>query len=174
MRLQDLGQLCPSTPTILHMIIVSNLSSNPPHTSPSRSQRHNNLLNILMTTFGINLKFPTHHMRTSPIVNSGKVHSISICLSYDRLTPSYRAFLATDPNIMIHNPLNKPIWSKLAPCHEWWIEGIWWEYICTLVTLPPGNRSIGAKWYYKVKYNSDENLVTKGNKKAWTIMGSAE
>lgn len=28
----------------------------------------------------------------------------------------------------------------------------------TLTTLPPGKRLIGAKWVYKVKYNSDDNL----------------
>lgn len=101
---------------------------------------------------------------------SGTPHSLDNVISYHRLSPSHRVFIA---NLSIHK---EPVsFSQAVRIPEWQAamraevaalqsNGTW-----SLVPLPPHKRPIGCKWVYKVKLKPDGSverykarLVAKG------------
>ena len=103
-------------------------------------------------------------------VTSSTIHQISEFLSYDKLSPSYLAFL-----VSIDKELEPTTYTE---AHKHWV---WREAAATEIdalegtrtwvvySLPPNKKAIGCKWVFKIKYNADgtverykARLVAKG------------
>ncbi|CAA6665218.1 unnamed protein product [Spirodela intermedia] len=80
-------------------------------------------------------------------------------LSYDRLTPSYKAFLMSLKTIIIPKTIEEALshkeWSHVMDEE---IDAL--EKNCTwdLVPLPSGKKVVGCKWVYTPKYKADGTL----------------
>lgn len=103
-------------------------------------------------------------------VTFSTIHQISQFLSYDKLYPSYLAFL-----ISIDKELEPQTYTE-AQKHRVWCEAAESEIDAlegtrtwTICSLPPNKKVIGCKWVFKIKYNADgivecckAHLVAKG------------
>ena len=111
---------------------------------------------------------PTH--TASQLATSGIAHPISHYVSYDKFSPSHRAFLAAitsiDEPTLFSQTVKNPQWRE-AMANE--IATLEANNTWTLETLPPGKCPIPSKWVYKIKYKLDgtierhkARLVAKG------------
>ncbi|KAJ9561371.1 hypothetical protein OSB04_006531 [Centaurea solstitialis] len=97
-------------------------------------------------------------------------HPISSFLAYGKLSPTYRAFVTNIDQVAtprnVEEALASPTW-KIAVCEELTAlekNGTW-----ELTNLPSGKKTVGSKWLFTIKYNSDGSvnrhkarLVAKG------------
>ncbi|KAI4369505.1 hypothetical protein MLD38_017940 [Melastoma candidum] len=97
-------------------------------------------------------------------------YPIDPSIAYDRLSPSYKAFVVS---LTLHDEHHSYQQAKLIP-H--WVDAMTAELNALkdtatwdLVTLPAGKRAIGCKWVYKTKLHADgtverykARLVAKG------------
>lgn len=105
------------------------------------------------------------------------MHPISNFVSYDKLSPKYKAFALSVSEIQVPRNFQKAISKK-----EWanavreevnaLQKSKTWEY----TNLPSGKKTVGCKWVFAVKYNSDGSvnrfkarLVTKGFTRSYRI-----
>lgn len=103
-------------------------------------------------------------------VRSCTQHPIGNFISYEKLSQGYRAFITSVDNIQIprdiQEALKHPDWAAAVEeeIHALEKNGTW-----DLSTLPVGKKSIGCKWIFSIKYNTDGSvnrykarLVAKG------------
>lgn len=86
-------------------------------------------------------------------------HPISQFVSYDKISPSYSAFVTKSSNLpiptRIEDALHDPKWKEAVLEEMRALEkNNTWEQ----VVLPSGKRPVGCKWVFTVKYNSDGSL----------------
>lgn len=86
-------------------------------------------------------------------------YALSKYLSYSRISPAHRSFLASisherEPNSFKEASLD-PRWQKAMAAE---IEALEANKTWIIVLLPPGAKPIGCRWIYKIKYNSDGSI----------------
>ena len=92
-------------------------------------------------------------------VRSCTQHSIGNYVSYSRLSPKYRAFVANLDRIMVPKDIKEALKS------EDWKKAVW-EEICALkrnrtldiTDLPKGKKPVGCKWVFTVKFKEDGSI----------------
>ncbi|CAL8989481.1 unnamed protein product, partial [Prunus brigantina] len=108
---------------------------------------------------GFSSTSPDSSSSSGPTPSSGTRHPLSNFISYHRLSPSHRAFLAnisgTREPTNYAQAASDPHW-QLAMKAE--LDALQLNRTWTLVPLPPGHKPIGCKWVYKIKYNSDGSI----------------
>ncbi|CAN1152028.1 Retrovirus-related Pol polyprotein from transposon TNT 1-94, partial [Linum perenne] len=86
-------------------------------------------------------------------------HPISKCVSYDRLNPTYKAFITTLDNERvpdnIHEALNNPKWREAVRDE---IQALEKNNTWSLVMLPPGKKTVDCKWIFSIKYKADGSI----------------
>ena len=104
-------------------------------------------------------------------------HPISRFVSYDRLSPSYHAFVSVLDSIQIpttiQEALKHPEWSKAVRAE---INALEKNKTWRITELPHGKRPVGCKWLFTIKYNADDSierlkarLVAKGFTQSYGI-----
>lgn len=102
--------------------------------------------------------------------DSGISFPLSSTLSYQHLSPSFRAFTTSISSTTKPSSYGEAIhnshWSQ-AMLDE--LQALEFNCTWTVTDLPPNKEAIGCKWVYKVKYHSDgtierykARLVAKG------------
>ncbi|CAL1405320.1 unnamed protein product [Linum trigynum] len=107
---------------------------------------------------GYDVELPRSLPRTEPSASS-VLYPIEKHITYDRLSTSYKAYLASldeisEPRNFFEAVLYKQ-WRDAMQAEVTTLEanGTW-----SLVFLPPGKRTIDCKWVYKIKYNPDGSI----------------
>lgn len=87
------------------------------------------------------------------------MYPVNVVVSYDKVNPVYRCFVNSIDKLV--EPKNFHEASK----DENWVKAMKEEISALennktwkLVNLREGNRTIGCKWVYEIKYNSDGSL----------------
>ncbi|KAK8954800.1 hypothetical protein KSP39_PZI002048 [Platanthera zijinensis] len=87
-------------------------------------------------------------------------HPVASFVSYQRLSPGYRAFLTATDQIRI------PHSTAEAFQHPEWVTAMEAEMSALqragtwrLVPLPTGKKTVGCRWVYTIKYNADGSLA---------------
>ncbi|XP_043694341.1 uncharacterized mitochondrial protein AtMg00820-like [Telopea speciosissima] len=100
---------------------------------------------------------PTH--LPSLKAGSSSRHPLHHFLNYDRFTNSHKTFLTS---VALEN---EPCTFTEAMKHKEWrdamqakIQALNQNQTWSLVPLPPGKKSIGCKWIYKIKWRSDGSI----------------
>ncbi|KAL6127674.1 hypothetical protein ACLB2K_071037 [Fragaria x ananassa] len=152
----------PSPP--LHAPPLANQS----HPLPRKSSRPTRTPDFLHD-YHVEAALPSRDLPASS-TGSGTSYSISQVLSYNRLSPSHKAFTI---NLTLHK---EPSTYEQAMQHQVWrdamrkeIDALQQNRTWSLVPLPAHKRPIGCKWIYKIKLNPDGSverykarLVAKG------------
>ena len=92
-------------------------------------------------------------------VRSCTNHPITNFISYEKLSPRYRAFVTSLTDIQIpssvHEALQKPEWKKAIEDEVCALEknGTW-----ELTDLPKGKTPVGCKWIFTVKYKANGDI----------------
>lgn len=96
---------------------------------------------------------------------SGIHYPLSHYVSYANLSPSHRSF-ACAITTSFEQVNSDPNWRAAMDAELLALDQ---QNTWTLTGLPPGHRTIGCKWVYKIKYNFDgtvecykAHLVAKG------------
>jgi Reverse transcriptase (RNA-dependent DNA polymerase) len=110
-------------------------------------------------------------------VSQQVMYPIQDFISYNRVSPEYRAYLSNITNQM--EPTNfseanqSPIWRK-AMKEE--LQALEKNDTWDIVNLPKNKKPVGCKWVYKIKYNCDgtierykARLVAKGFTQTYDI-----
>lgn len=104
-------------------------------------------------------------------------HPIGNFVSYDKLSPSYKAFTTTLTETQIPKTIQEALsqekWNKAVMEEVQALEkNQTWEY----TSLPEGKKSVGCRWIFSVKYNADGSvnkfkarLVAKGFTQSYGI-----
>nr|XP_018626147.1 uncharacterized mitochondrial protein AtMg00820-like [Nicotiana tomentosiformis] len=88
-------------------------------------------------------------------IHQDEPYALSKFLTYDNITPKYKAYIATTSNI-----IESITYSEAAKDPRWIdaikakIEALQNNHIWDIVPLPAGKTPIGCKWIYKVKYKA--------------------
>jgi hypothetical protein len=102
--------------------------------------------------------------------NAGIHFRLSSILTYDNLSPSYKAFSLslisqTEPQLF-HQAVKSLEWRAAIQAE---LDALEANHTCVLTPLPAGKKAIGCKWVYKIKLKYDgtierykAHLVTKG------------
>ena len=110
-------------------------------------------------------------------VRSGTQHPIGNFISYDKLSPMFRAFTSNITEIQvprhIHEAFKYPKW-KAAVDEE--VRALAKNGTWEITDLPRGKKPVGCKWIFTVKYKEDDNvdrykarLVAKGFTQSYGI-----
>jgi len=104
-------------------------------------------------------------------------HPINNFVSYEKLSPKYKAFVSTLSNIQIPKNIQEALaqseWKKaiLEEIHALEKNNTW-EY----TKLPTGKKLVGCKWVFTIKHNADGSvdrfkarLVAKGFTQSYSI-----
>ena len=104
-------------------------------------------------------------------------HPIGNFVSYEKLSPSYQAFVSSIDNIQIPKTIQEalmdPQWKGAVKdeINALVKNGTW-----NITDLPPGKKSVGCKWVFTVKHRADGSieryktrLVAKGFTQSYGI-----
>ncbi|RVX04977.1 Retrovirus-related Pol polyprotein from transposon TNT 1-94 [Vitis vinifera] len=110
-------------------------------------------------------------------VRSCTQHPIGNFISYDKLSPTFRAFTSSITEIQVPQNIQEafkyPKWKAAVDEEVWALEknGTW-----EITDLPRGKKPVGCKWIFTVKYKADGNvdrykapLVAKGFTQSYGI-----
>ncbi|RVX01148.1 Retrovirus-related Pol polyprotein from transposon TNT 1-94 [Vitis vinifera] len=110
-------------------------------------------------------------------VRSCTQHPIGNFISYDKLSPTFRAFTSSITEIQVPQNIQEafkyPKWKAAVNEKVWALEknGTW-----EITDLPRGKKPVGCKWIFIVKYKADGNvdrykarLVAKGFTQSYGI-----
>ncbi|VVA19853.1 Hypothetical predicted protein, partial [Prunus dulcis] len=94
-----------------------------------------------------------------PSSKKGTHYPLSNFVSYARLSPAHRSFLAvisgqTEP-ASYYQAANDPNWQQAMTAE---ITALEQNNTWTLTSLPHGHKPIGCKWVYKIKHRSDGTI----------------
>lgn len=114
--------------------------------------------------------YHVQHPNASSSSMSGTRYPLSHYVSYAYLSPSHRSFVCaittTVEPTSFEQAHSDPNWRAAMDAELLALDQ---QNTWTLTRLPPGHRTIGCKWVYKIKYNSDgiverykARLVAKG------------
>ncbi|XP_075101657.1 uncharacterized protein LOC142177093 [Nicotiana tabacum] len=91
--------------------------------------------------------------------NQNTPYGLATYISYDHMSPHYKACIASfslevEP-VSYTEAIKDPRWvatmkSEIAALED--------NHTCDIVTLPPGKKSIGCKWAYKIKYKASGDI----------------
>ena len=91
--------------------------------------------------------------------SSSTNHPISQYLSYSNLSGPYQAFLSHIDSISIprsvSEALQNPNWTQAMKVE---MEALQQNKTWELVSLPPGEKTVGCKWVFTVKYRADGSI----------------
>lgn len=110
------------------------------------------------------------HSQSTPNSETSKVYPLSHYVSYNKFSPSHKAFLSAitsrDEPKFFHQAVKDENWRE-AMKRE--IEALEQNGTWTLEPLPPGKKAVDSKWVYKIKYKPNgeierykARLVAKG------------
>ncbi|RVW26484.1 Retrovirus-related Pol polyprotein from transposon RE2 [Vitis vinifera] len=92
-------------------------------------------------------------------VRSCTQHPIGNFISYDKLSPTFRAFTSSITEIQVPQNIQEafkyPKWKAAVDEEVWALEknGTW-----EITDLPRGKKPVGCKWIFTVKYKADGNV----------------
>jgi len=107
----------------------------------------------------IALRKGTRAAATKPIEKYGFEHDISNYVSYDALSPSYRAFVTLLQTVLIPSD-----WKVAKQDPKWCaamreeLEALRKNETWVLTDLPKGKKAVGCKWIYTVKQNPEGKI----------------
>ena len=129
------------------------------HQSPLNLENHEGkdfVTHKLVSTIIDDLDLPIAHRKG---VRSCTNHPIEKYVAYGKLTPMYRAFVSSLDLIQIptdiYEALKDPKWKSAVDEEMNALEknGTW-----VVTELPQGKRTVGCKWIFTIKYNSDGSI----------------
>ena len=129
------------------------------HQSPLNLENHegkDSVVHELVSPTIDDLDLPIAHRKG---VRTCTNHPIEKYVAYGKLTPMYRAFVSSLDLIQIptdiYEALKDPKWNITVNEEINALEknGTW-----VLTELPQGKRTVGCKWIFTVKYNSDGSI----------------
>lgn len=86
------------------------------------------------------------------------MYPLSRCLTYQRLSPTYTAFLTTIFDVheqkTFHEAQSQAICKQVMEELAALVENNTWS----IVPLPNGKHVVGSRWIYKTKFNSDGSI----------------
>ena len=140
-------------------INVQDKSYSNTHQSPLNLENHEGkdfVTHELVSTTIDDLDLPIAHRKG---VRSCTNHPIEKYVAYGKLTPMYRAFVSSLDLIQIptdiYEALKDPKWKSAVDEEMNALEknGTW-----VVTELPQGKRTVGCKWIFTIKYNSDGSI----------------
>jgi len=157
----DLPTTIDTNPPVIHDSPTIPPSSVPTH-SPPISLRHSTRHTRPPAHFK---DYVAHHSvllpptSTSPQSMSSTRHPLHRYVSYSCLSPGYRCFVSNISQIVepttYAQACQNPKWVAAMQAELTALED---NHTWSLVPLPPGQRPIGCKWVFKLKYHSDGTL----------------
>ncbi|XP_043725671.1 uncharacterized protein LOC122672240 [Telopea speciosissima] len=94
-------------------------------------------------------------------------HPIQECISYDKISPKFLSFLSTIENhkepASFEEASKQLVWVNAMKDE---LQALNRNHTWELVRLPTGKHTVGCRWIYKIKYNSDGSVERY---KAWLV-----
>ncbi|KAH9658792.1 hypothetical protein KPL70_023626 [Citrus sinensis] len=119
---------------------------------------------VVFESSGKNSSNPNFDDFDLPIASRKRVHSctkypMSNYISYDKLSPNFLAFTSQLSSVEIpkniHEALRVPEWRKAI---EEEMRALGKNQIWEVTDLPKGKKTVGCKWVFTIKYNSNGTL----------------